>query len=79
LIFRQGDVSDVVYMIESGAVDIFGERADRSEEPVSAGGLGEFFGEPGPLLNLPRSASARAREDITLTSYSVAEFRRRFR
>jgi putative ABC transport system ATP-binding protein len=79
LIFRQGDVSDVVYVVESGAVDIFGERVDGTEEPVSARGSGEFFGELGPLLNLPRSASARARDDTTLTSYSVAEFRRRFR
>jgi putative ABC transport system ATP-binding protein len=78
LIFRQSDVSDLVYFIESGAVAIFHELADGSEEAVIERGPGQYFGELGPLLNLPRSASARAKVDTRLTAYSAAEFRRRF-
>jgi len=34
-----------------------------------------YFGELGPLLNLPRSASARALTDVTLIGYSSRLFR----
>jgi putative ABC transport system ATP-binding protein len=78
LIFRQGDPSDLVYVITSGTVAIFRERADGTEEPVVELGAGEYFGELGPLLNLPRSASARARSESELLGYGVREFRARY-
>jgi putative ABC transport system ATP-binding protein len=78
VIFRQGDASDLVYVVESGAVDIFRELADGAEEYLAEIPVGRYFGELGPLLDLPRSASARARTDVELTGYGVAEFRRRF-
>jgi putative ABC transport system ATP-binding protein len=77
LLFRQGDLSDLVYVVRSGAVDVFRERADGSEESIVRRGPGEYFGELGPLLNLPRSASARAASDTTLIGYPAMDFRRR--
>jgi putative ABC transport system ATP-binding protein len=79
MLFRQGDVSDYVYVVESGLVAVFRELADGEEEPVVQRGPGHYFGELGPLLNLPRSASARAVEDTKLTAYSATDFRRTFR
>ena len=59
-------------------MEIFKVRADRTEEPVALRGPGQHFGELGPLLGLPRAASARARTAAVLTGYGVADFRERF-
>ena len=41
-------------------------------------GTGNYLGELGPLLELPRSASARARGTARLTGPSARAFRCRF-
>jgi putative ABC transport system ATP-binding protein len=79
LVFRQGDPSDLVYVVESGSVEIFRELADGTEEPLADMTDGGYFGELGPLLNLPRSASARATSQTQLLGYGVAQFRAVFR
>lgn len=76
ILFRQGDDPDYVYVLRSGAVEIFRERTDGSEEQLGAMTSGEYFGELGPLLGLPRSASVRAREQTELTGYGPQAFRR---
>jgi putative ABC transport system ATP-binding protein len=63
LLFDQGDDSDLVYVVESGEVEIFRLRADGTEEHLTMVQAGRYFGELGPLFNLPRSASARAATD----------------
>jgi putative ABC transport system ATP-binding protein len=78
VLFEQGDRSGLVYVVESGEIEIYKIRGDRSEERVVTRGPGEHFGELGPLLGLPRSASARALTASVLTGYSVADFRDRF-
>jgi putative ABC transport system ATP-binding protein len=79
VIFRQGDASDLVFVVESGTVEIFRELADGTEEYVTDIPTGRYFGELGPLLDLPRSASARAKADVDLVGYPVKEFRARHR
>jgi putative ABC transport system ATP-binding protein len=79
VLFRQGDPSDLVYVVVSGSVEIYHERADGTEEPLTVVGEGKYFGELGPMLNLPRSASARAASDALLLGYGVAQFRAVFR
>lgn len=74
-LFRQGDPSDLVYLIRSGAIEILREKSDGEEEHVTVIGPGGYFGELGPMLNLPRSASARAVEPTVLTGHSVQQFR----
>ena len=74
-LFRQGDHSDLVYVVERGQVEVYRERVDGSEELRAIFGPGEYFGELGPLLSLPRSASARATETTVLTSYGTDAFR----
>jgi putative ABC transport system ATP-binding protein len=75
VLFRQGDTSDLVFVVESGEVEIFRELADGGEEPLAVVRPGNYFGELGPMLNLPRSATARARSDATLVGYGLREFR----
>ena len=78
VLFNQGDRSALVYVVESGEIEIFKVRGDHTEERVVLRHAGEHFGELGPLLGLPRSASARAVTATVLTGYGVADFRERF-
>jgi putative ABC transport system ATP-binding protein len=75
LLFRQGETSDLVYVVDRGEIELFRELADGSEEQLATIAAGGYFGELGPMLNLPRSASARAVGGCTLTGYSVQLFR----
>jgi putative ABC transport system ATP-binding protein len=77
LLFAQGSPSDFVYVVDEGEIDLQRERVDGTNETVRTVGPGEYFGEIGPLLGLPRSASARARVPSIVTAYSSREFKRR--
>jgi putative ABC transport system ATP-binding protein len=74
-LFRQGDPSDLVYVVHSGEIEILREKGDGDEEHVTVIGPGGYFGELGPMLNLPRSASARSLAPTVLTGCSVQQFR----
>jgi putative ABC transport system ATP-binding protein len=76
VLFKQGSVGDLVYVVEEGQIEVTREGPHRSEQVVGTFWPGEYFGELGPLVGLPRSASARARIPTTLTGYGVQEFRR---
>lgn len=73
-LFRQGDPSDVIYMIEQGRIDVTRETPEGDVHLASLG-PGDHLGEMGPLFGLPRSATARASEDTVLTAYGVKAFR----
>jgi putative ABC transport system ATP-binding protein len=76
VLFRQGDRSDLVYTIAEGRIQIYQEYEDGSEEVLAVVESGDYFGELGPMLNLPRSASARALTDARLVAAPVATFRK---
>jgi putative ABC transport system ATP-binding protein len=75
VLFHQGDPSDLVYVVDGGEVELYRELDDGSEESLAFVTAGGYFGELGPMLNLPRSASARAVAGASLTGYSVQLFR----
>jgi putative ABC transport system ATP-binding protein len=76
IVFEQGEVSDLVYVVEEGGIEIFRRRADGGEDVMVEHGPGAYFGEIGPLLRLPRTASARATLPSRLTGLGPREFRR---
>jgi putative ABC transport system ATP-binding protein len=78
VLFEQGERGDLIYFIESGLLEVFRRRADGTEEHLAQVGPGEYVGELGPILNLPRSATVRAVDSTTVTGYTVLAFRRRF-
>jgi putative ABC transport system ATP-binding protein len=78
VLFTQGDRGDLVYMVEEGEVEVYQVRADGREEHLADVGPGQYFGELGPMLNLPRSACARGKTACRLIGYTVRAFRRRF-
>lgn len=76
-IFHQSTMGRLVFVIESGEVDIMRELADGTQRQLNRLGPGQYFGELGALLGFPRSASAVARSDVSLQAYGVTDFRRR--
>ena len=69
VLFHQGDPSDYVYVVEQGDLEIYRVNAARDEQVLDVVGPGGYFGELGPLLDLPRSASVRARTASKLIGY----------
>ena len=70
-IFREGDASDSLYVIDCGTVRIELEHAELDSESVLALlGVGEYFGEQGILDGGKRSASAIAESDVRLRRLS---------
>jgi putative ABC transport system ATP-binding protein len=78
LVFSQGDRGELVYAVVEGEIEIFRVHSDGSEEVLASIGTGNYFGEIGPMLNLPRSASARAAVPTRLLGLTVRTFRARF-
>lgn len=74
VLFRQGDPSDLIYMIDDGQVDAVRQTPD-GDLLLGTMGPGDHFGEMGPLFGLPRSAAIVARTDATVTGYSAKAFR----
>lgn len=68
-IFREGDPGDCAYIIEKGIVQIFVHNEDGTL-PLSTLGPGDIFGEMAIIDGLPRSATALAMEDCTLSIVS---------
>ena len=75
LVFEQGTMGDSIYIVSQGEIELVRELASGHEEVLKVALPGDYFGEMGPLFALPRSASARARTDATVVSYTVQAFR----
>ncbi|HEY7107559.1 MAG TPA: ATP-binding cassette domain-containing protein [Acidimicrobiia bacterium] len=79
VLFQQGDPGDLVYVVESGDVEIFRVHADGSDERVTVVEPGGYFGELAPMFGLRRSAGARAMgTPVVLTGYNLRDFRHRY-
>jgi putative ABC transport system ATP-binding protein len=78
VLFHQGDPGDYVYVVESGAVEIYHELFGGGEEHIDVLGRGRYFGELALVLSLPRSASVRATEDAVVVGYGLHAFRQAY-
>ena len=64
-IFLQGDPGDLLYIIDEGNVSIV-----RNGVEINVMHPGDYFGEIALLRDIPRTATARANEDVHL--YALA-------
>jgi len=76
VLFEHGSRSDLVYIVDQGEIALVRERPDHSEELIRTVGPGGYFGELGPMLRLPRSATARAVTRALVTGYNPHDFKR---
>lgn len=74
VLFEQGDPSDLIYVVDSGELEVF-RQSPEGEVLLGVIKPGEYVGEMGPLFGLDRTATVRARSASTLTGYSVKAFR----
>ncbi|HUQ40302.1 MAG TPA: ATP-binding cassette domain-containing protein [Acidimicrobiales bacterium] len=75
VLFREGDPSDRIWVVDQGQIALTRQRPDGSPVELSVVGPGDHFGEMGPLFDLRRSATAVARTDVVLTGHTVRAFR----
>lgn len=76
VIFTQGEWGELVYVIDTGSVELTASDSHGSQVRVGELGPGQHFGELGPILGIPRSVTARASTATVLHAHRVAEFRR---
>ncbi len=73
-LFEQGDPSDLIYVVESGELEVLRASPD-GEMLLNIVRPGDCVGEMGPLFGLDRSATVRAHCPSKVTGYSVKAFR----
>ena len=76
ILFRQGERGELIYHVESGLLEVYRELADGGTEVLANVEAGNYVGELGPILNMPRSASVRARNHAVVVGYTVRAFRK---
>ena len=76
VVFAQGDAGSSMYLVRSGAVQVYLATADPDAPPVVLKDLrtGEYFGELALFDDKPRSASVRALVDTVLFELTREEF-----
>ena len=77
VLFEQGTMGDLIYVVTEGELEIIRELASGGEELLKAVTSGDYFGEIGPVFHMPRSATVRARTDAEVVGYTVRAFRER--
>lgn len=65
VLFRQGELGEAAYLIESGLVEVYSERGDE-RELIAQLGANEIFGEMALLGDRARTASVKALEPTRL-------------
>ena len=73
-LFKQGDPSDLIYMVDEGRLEVLRDTPD-GQIVLGTIDKGEHVGEMGPLFGLRRSATVRALESSVVTGYTVKAFR----
>ncbi|MCK5097643.1 MAG: cyclic nucleotide-binding domain-containing protein, partial [Desulfobacteraceae bacterium] len=74
IVFRQGDLSDSMYIIRSGAVLIYSEKKETKFFQTELR-RGDFFGEMALLSDLPRTATVKVTLDATLFYLKKNDFK----
>jgi len=74
-VYRQGDASEVFYVIATGEAELVLGRDDGVTKIVGRIGVGGHFGETGILTSKPRSLAVRALCDLVVICFDKRYFR----
>jgi putative ABC transport system ATP-binding protein len=77
VLFEQGEFASIVYHIDEGSIEVYRTQPGGVEEQVAILEPGQYFGELGTMLCLPRTSSARALTPTRLTAMTVEVFKAR--
>jgi putative ABC transport system ATP-binding protein len=75
VLFSEGELSDFIWVLESGTIELYRRGTDGTEHPIRQIHAGGYFGEMGPMLGIPRTASARALTPVVLNAYETRTFK----
>ena len=75
-IFTEGDVPDVAYLIETGRIEVWATQGSK-RLTLSYLGAGEILGEMAVIDRAPRSASADAITEVSVTEIRADQLRER--
>jgi signal transduction histidine kinase len=70
VIFREGESSDALYVIEQGSVEISALIGPHERRVFATFGIDDYFGEIAVIDSKPRSATATAKTDTVLSRIS---------
>lgn len=73
-LFEEGSPSDRAYLIRAGRLEVRKRQPDGQEQVIAELGPGEWVGEMGLLLDLPRSAAVVAVTDLDLDPMTRENF-----
>ncbi len=76
-LFREGDIGDCAYLIDSGRVEILAADLEGGQTPVAILGVGDILGEMAIIDGSSRSASAIALEDCEVVEVSQESLKER--
>ena len=74
LLFKKGDVSDLMYRVLEGSVRIVNDYDTDTEQYIAVIEQGGFIGEMGIIENAPRSTDAVASKGTVLASIGFSDF-----
>jgi CRP-like cAMP-binding protein len=74
ILFREGDPGEGLYLVVAGSVRIIKTVVNVGEEAMAVAEAGDFFGEMALIDDMPRSATAEAREASRLFLLRKADF-----
>ncbi len=77
-VYRQGDASEVFFVIATGEAELVLERSDGMARVVGRIGPGGHFGETGILTGKSRSLSVRALSELVVICFDKRYFRTAF-
>jgi signal transduction histidine kinase len=78
MIFREGETSDALYVIEQGSVEISALIGSRERRVFAIFGPGDYFGEIAAVDSKPRSATATAKVNTVVSCISREQVWRMF-
>lgn len=73
-IVKEGDKSNHIYLLLSGAVDVLKKDHNNSEFVITSLDQGSIFGEMSIFMNSKRTASIRTQTKVTLVQFSNQQF-----
>lgn len=79
LLLREGDPTDHVYVLVSGWVRVYSSTPDGQEVLIAIRGPGDVIGDLAALLGIPRTASVRTLESVSVIQIRSAQFVARLR